>query len=350
MVDRPARAAPFSHWNWPDRIGQEITVGCFSNDDAVELLLNSRSLGKKDMPRNGHLEWTVAYQPGTLEARGYRAGQVVETSRIETTGQPAAIQLVPQRAQLTADGADVAVVEIKVVDARGVPFRPPAMRSVLNSRDPVASSASATEIPVPTSPTGWSTGFVSSRSTTGAGGSLRRPPQRPAPRKRKRPPQLGNWLAPLPKPGEVYDLSATFTIDALPPAAKVRLFLPALGARTTVWVNGHETVRDLDTAASGPALLLDSGRFSTGLNRVQMIVVPRDGDRNHLPEQTRLGNVQVWTPAAAYQRRAFNGYAQVIVQTTREAGEIRLTAHAEGLQPAAATLTAKPNPVCPTAP
>jgi beta-galactosidase len=341
----------FPHWNWPDRIGQEITVGCFSNDDAVELLLNSRSLGKKDMPRNGHLEWTVAYQPGTLEARGYRAGQVVETSRIETTGQPAAIQLVPQRAQLTADGADVAVVEIKVVDAQGrtVPtagneisfeLQGPGRILGVGNGDPGSHEPDRVVDGIRLLPVDDWRGRIAPPATTTPGASEAQAPL----------PQLGNWLAPLPKPGEVYDLSATFTIDALPPAAKVRLFLPALGARTTVWVNGHETVRDLDTAASGPALLLDSGRFSTGLNRVQMIVVPRDGDRNHLPEQTRLGNVQVWTPAAAYQRRAFNGYAQVIVQTTREAGEIRLTAHAEGLQPAAATLTAKPNPVCPTAP
>ena len=46
-----------------------IAVGCYSNCDAVELMLNGRSLGGKDMPRNGHLEWTVAYEPGTLEAR-----------------------------------------------------------------------------------------------------------------------------------------------------------------------------------------------------------------------------------------------------------------------------------------
>jgi len=37
----------YPHWNWPEKIGQEITVGCFSKYEAVELLVNGVSLGKK---------------------------------------------------------------------------------------------------------------------------------------------------------------------------------------------------------------------------------------------------------------------------------------------------------------
>ncbi|HWA27474.1 MAG TPA: beta-galactosidase GalA [Lacunisphaera sp.] len=43
----------------------------------------------------------------------------------------------------------------------------------------------------------------------------------------------------------------------------------------------------------------------------------------------------------AGQRRLFNGYAQVIVQSTREPGEIRLTAQADGLAAAESTLAAQ---------
>jgi hypothetical protein len=38
---------------------------------------------------------------------------------------------------------------------------------------------------------------------------------------------------------------------------------------------------------------------------------------------------------ANWQRSAFNGLAQVIVQADKDAGEIKLTAQADGLQPAA---------------
>ena len=62
------------HWNWPGKEGQDIRVIAFSNCARVELLLNGQSLGTKDMPRNGHLEWTVKYAPGTLLAKGFDAG------------------------------------------------------------------------------------------------------------------------------------------------------------------------------------------------------------------------------------------------------------------------------------
>jgi hypothetical protein len=44
-------------------------------------------------------------------------------------------------------------------------------------------------------------------------------------------------------------------------------------------------------------------------------------------------------PDKADNRSAFNGLAQAIIQTTREAGTITVTARAEGLAAATATLT-----------
>jgi hypothetical protein len=44
----------------------------------------------------------------------------------------------------------------------------------------------------------------------------------------------------------------------------------------------------------------------------------------------------------SWSRSLFNGLAQVIVQSTRDAGEIKLTASAEGLAPATAVLETKP--------
>ena len=41
------------------------------------------------------------------------------------------------------------------------------------------------------------------------------------------------------------------------------------------------------------------------------------------------------------KRSLFNGLAQVIVQSTKDAGEIKLTASADGLQSATATITAQ---------
>jgi beta-galactosidase len=335
----------FPHWNWPGREGREIVVGCYSNHEAVELLLNGRSLGKQAMPRNGHLEWKVVYQPGTLEARGFRGGSVVETNRVETTGQPAALRLAPDRAQPTAGGADVSVISVEVVDAQG--------RTV-----PTADNAIAFELQGPGRILGVGNGDPAShepdryietvRLVTVEGWRGRIAPAgtaAPSASESQAPlAQLGNWLAPLPRPGEVYDLSATFSVAALPADARLSLFLPSLGVKTTLWINGHEQVRDLDTTAGGPALTLDRSQLVEGANRIQLIVTPLADGHNHMPELSRLGSVRVWTPAPAYRRRAFNGWAQVIVQTTKDPGEIRLTAQSEGLSPAVGALTSQPAP------
>jgi beta-galactosidase len=111
----------FPHWNWSGKEGQEIEVWAHSNLDSVELFLNGKSLGSKDVPRNSHVSWKVKYEPGAIEARGFKAGQPTLTSRRETTGEPAAIVLRPDRSQISANGEDVSMVAAEVVDAQGRP-------------------------------------------------------------------------------------------------------------------------------------------------------------------------------------------------------------------------------------
>ncbi|HXF09950.1 MAG TPA: DUF4982 domain-containing protein, partial [Desulfuromonadaceae bacterium] len=107
------------HWNWPDKSGQPVSVWCYSNCREVELFLNGRSLGKKEMSPGGHLEWEVAYAPGTLSAVGYDDGKKVAETKVETAGAPAAIQLSPDRIIIDADGEDCSIVNVSVVDAKG---------------------------------------------------------------------------------------------------------------------------------------------------------------------------------------------------------------------------------------
>ncbi len=109
----------FPHWNWAGQEGKPVDVWAYSNADRVELLLNGSSLGVQPMPKNGHVHWLVPYAPGTLEARGISGGQVTATDKGETTGPPAALKLLTDRAVLTADGEDVSMVEVDVVDAQG---------------------------------------------------------------------------------------------------------------------------------------------------------------------------------------------------------------------------------------
>jgi len=108
------------HWNWAKDTSKPIHVLVFSNCPRVELFLNGRSLGLKDMPLNSHLEWSVPYEPGTLMARGYDASsEIVTVDKVETTGAPTALRLTTDRTRLTADGEDMTVVDVAVVDAQG---------------------------------------------------------------------------------------------------------------------------------------------------------------------------------------------------------------------------------------
>jgi beta-galactosidase len=90
-----------------------------SNLPEVELFLNGASLGRQKMPPRSHLAWNVNYAPGTLEARGIRDDKVVVTDKVETTGAAAKIVLTPDRSEINADGEDVSVVKVAVVDAQG---------------------------------------------------------------------------------------------------------------------------------------------------------------------------------------------------------------------------------------
>lgn len=106
------------HWTWPGKAGQPIQVWCHSNADRVELFLNGKSLGAKEVPRNGHLEWEVLYAPGKLEAVGHFGSKEVRDV-VETTGAPATIRLKPDRNALIADQEDLIPVEVAVLDAQG---------------------------------------------------------------------------------------------------------------------------------------------------------------------------------------------------------------------------------------
>lgn len=109
----------FPHWNLQGHEGEDIDLWVYSNCDEVELIVNGTTLERKSMPHNGHLTWHTTYQPGKVVAKGYKQGKLVKTETLCTTGPASKIQLTPDRTHLTADGRDVAVVNISVLDAKG---------------------------------------------------------------------------------------------------------------------------------------------------------------------------------------------------------------------------------------
>lgn len=109
----------FPHWNWPGLEGKEIAVWVYSNLDKVELFVNGKSLGVKEVPKDSHVAWNVKYAPGSIEAKGYKGNKVVMTEKRETTGKPAKLVMHANREFVDANGEDVAMFAVEVQDAQG---------------------------------------------------------------------------------------------------------------------------------------------------------------------------------------------------------------------------------------
>ena len=109
----------FPHWNLQGHEGEEVEVWAYSNCDEVELTVNGKKLGRQPMPRNGHLKWKAVYQPGRVEAIGYKNGKRILTKTIETTKAAAKVVLKADRQQIAADGQDMAIVNIELHDQKG---------------------------------------------------------------------------------------------------------------------------------------------------------------------------------------------------------------------------------------
>ncbi len=108
------------HWNYEKGVTKDVYV--VSNGDDVELLVNGKSLGK------GERQWQylftfkdVAFEEGTIEAISYKNGIRVSDYCIETAGSPdhLTVTTIQDPLGFKADGADMALVQVEVVDKEG---------------------------------------------------------------------------------------------------------------------------------------------------------------------------------------------------------------------------------------
>jgi beta-galactosidase len=109
----------FPHWNWQGKEGDSIKVNCYTNCDEVDLFINGKSQGRKKAEPFKKLVWPVIYQPGKLEAKGYKADKQVTRDEVETTTAPAQIALTSDVASINADGCDVAIIKVAIKDEKG---------------------------------------------------------------------------------------------------------------------------------------------------------------------------------------------------------------------------------------
>lgn len=106
------------HWNFEGFEGSEIPVTIYTNCDELELFLNGKSLGKKQIEKYGHGEWDVTYESGTLKVLGYLNGEIVCEHQRITTGKPIGLKLTLDN-EFEANGKDIALFTCECVDEFG---------------------------------------------------------------------------------------------------------------------------------------------------------------------------------------------------------------------------------------
>jgi hypothetical protein len=132
-VEKP-RAHIFGHWNYAPGTVKDIYV--VSSAEKVELFINGASIGFGE--RSSGFLFTfkdVEWQSGSVSAVGYDSeGAEICSDKKVTAGAPAGIRLTPRISPLglKADGADMALVEVEVVDSAG--RRCPTALNMINFR------------------------------------------------------------------------------------------------------------------------------------------------------------------------------------------------------------------------
>lgn len=323
------------HWNWQGREGKEIDVWAYSNCDEVELFLNKKSLGKKKMEQYGHLEWKVNYAPGVLEANGYKAGKKMVTDIVKTTGEPAAILLTGDKQTIQSDGEDLAVITVQVNDKNKlhVPVADDEITFAINGpgkiigvgngdptslekdkfiedvqsvyvenlkEKPVDGIENRTEVTADYNDANWRRAFAGRTTTDSA---------------------------------KAYVYRGTFNLPETLSTSEITFFYKSLGLLQSIYINGKPIAQNIKEDKTGNEFKPDKNILKPGKNTIAVVAIPvrkvHDWDNLNM----NPGTIQVLTKSSAWKRKLFSGYAQVIVQSTKEAGEITLTATSKNLKP-----------------
>jgi beta-galactosidase len=322
------------HWNWTGKEGQDIDVRCFANCDEVELFLNGQSLGKSLVPVDSHLAWSVKYAPGTLLARGYKHGQVVTEDKVETTGEPAAIRLMPDRRSLRVGDEDVSVVTVQVIDSQGrvVPtadnpvqfdLTGPGKILGVGNGDPSCHEPD-TYIPMPKSHkialTDWRMHHVDN--------TRRRPEVRTDfDDSQWEKADVSIDSGPLqPREMAIYRTHTTLTADDMS-RPSVTLDVGMIDDEGWVYVNGH-LAGESHNWSDHPSFEIRP-YLQEGDNVIAVAVRNHDG----LGGLNKGVSLEIQDPAdpVQWKRSAFNGLAQITVEAGKDAGTLHLAAHADGL-------------------
>ncbi|RNL56638.1 beta-galactosidase GalA [Pedobacter jejuensis] len=323
------------HWNWKGSDGKPIEVKAYSNCDEVELFLNKKSLGKKRMEENGHLNWVVNYSPGTLEAVGYKNGKKTLTDVVKTTSYPTHVSITQEAIPVQKSTLAILKVDVRDASNQAIPTavndidfeisgpakiigvgngNPTSLEpdqfiehiDVIRINDfkekPISNVDDVTELS--TDLTGWDYAF-----------------------KQERTQEFGKKVKAL-----IY--RGNFDLKDWNDQTKITFFYKSLGKQQSIYINGKKIADKLTENKKGNAFVLDKSVLKAGKNTIAILATPILKVQSWDNINADPGLFQVLKPAATWKRKLFSGLVQVIVQFTGEPGAVTLKASSNGLKPA----------------
>lgn len=337
----------FPHWNWKGMEGKDISVWAYSNCDEVELLLNKKSLGRKTMPKNGHIEWIVPYTPGVLLARGFKNGKEIITSQVETTGEPASVQLIPNKATIEANGEDVAIITVQVNDKSGL-LQPTAENEISFSIEgPAKIIGVGNGDPQSHEPDCFCEAILTSKITDLKELTLTQLSDWPAIestatdtnwRPAFKSTRKDDWMI---YTDTLLAVRGQFEISNISEQSLVNLFTKSILDGQSIYVNGHLLASAIMGNNSNQSFTLDHKILKNGENTIVCVGKKFRKRYQWDVHNTDPGIVQIIVPAETWKRKAFNGLAQVIVQSTKQGGDVTIKASSKGLTPAAIKIVSR---------
>jgi len=98
-------------WDFPGEEGKPIQVYVYSIDDELELFINGISVGRK--PAGSAVKnktcFDTTYQPGTVEAVGYRNGEKTQRTQLKSSGAPLALRASADRPEISSAYGDLSM-------------------------------------------------------------------------------------------------------------------------------------------------------------------------------------------------------------------------------------------------
>jgi beta-galactosidase len=318
----------FPHWNsrtsagWKQ--GDSVKVWAYTNCEEVELFVNGKTAGRRQVPKDFHAEWKVTYTPGKLEAFGYIGGKKVVTDIVQTTGEGKRIQLQPHKLEIKADGEDLSVITVMELDSKNrfVPdandevvftVQGPAKIIGVGNGDPSSLEADkyVEQVSV-VNTTDWRVKGLTSENNESELASTNAEIGWTI---------LGEFKNADNYVGKVY--RGKFEITEKADNAHFKIFLPKLESLQRIYINGKAIQINPENISSLSEIPVDAAQLLAGSN-VLMIVTSASKTNQAVREIN--ASVQVVKPASQWKRKLFSGLAQVIIQSTGEPGEIILKA------------------------